>query len=112
MSRHRRTALLAAVPWLAELPAAVLDRLDYEELVVPRGAVAAAREQLEARLGARVATYRSPPPPPAPGRRPLCTVLPAATLDRAGVRALRAAEREFGVLFRAYARSAGGPNRA
>ncbi|HEY0447830.1 hypothetical protein [Actinophytocola sp.] len=98
-----RTRLTTGVPWLNLLDPAVLADLDLDELVVPAGAVAAARTDLEAALGAYVMTYR--PTRPAPGKRQLCQVLAPAELDPASVAALRDAEQRLpGVLLCAYAR--------
>ena len=97
--------LVVAVPWLAEVPAALTELLDRSEYVVPSGDLDAIRRHLESVLGANVMTYRRHRNTPPTGPRQLCRLLAPAALHVDGVLELRRAEARFvDVLFCAYAR--------
>ncbi|TDD68723.1 hypothetical protein E1262_14770 [Jiangella aurantiaca] len=86
--------LRRALPVLAELPAPLAERLDLNSLLVPGPELAAARRELEERLGHHVVTYRAGRTEPLTDGAGLhlCRLLEPAELTEAELAALRAAE--------------------
>jgi hypothetical protein len=100
------TQLAEAIPWLAGLPAPLAARIDWAELIVPRGRIQAIRETAELATGVHVVTYRRGAAP-APGKLHLCQVLTPATLSPASLAFLASAERTLTgarIILCAYAR--------
>ena len=101
------TQLAEAIPWLGELPASLAARIDWAELIVPRGRVQAIRQAVEQAIGVHVVTYRQAAAPASPGKLQLCQVLAPATLSPDGLALLTRAENELAgarVVLCAYAR--------
>jgi hypothetical protein len=99
--------LAGAIPWLAELPASFVPRIDWTELILPRGGVQAIRQAAEQALGAHVITYRRAAAPSPPGKLHLCQVLAPSRLSPDGLAILARAESELAeaqVVLCAYAR--------
>jgi hypothetical protein len=99
--------LVAAVPWLSAIPAAIAGRLDRSEYLLPAGDIEAERRRLEHVLDAHVMTYRRVRLAQPTGPDELCRFVVPATVDAAGLSELRRAEQRFvgeGLLFSAYAR--------
>ncbi|RIQ10947.1 hypothetical protein [Jiangella rhizosphaerae] len=101
--------LRRALPVLAELPAPLAERLDLTSLLVPGPELAAARRELEERLGHHVVSYRAGrADPPADGARlHLCRLLEPAELtddDLAALRAAEASDPGAGAVLVAYAK--------
>jgi hypothetical protein len=100
-------SLRAAFPWLAELPAHVVVRVDLGELAVPGAEALAIIERAQARLPAYLMSYRRDAPEPPAGSVQLCQVLRAARLTGEELQVVREAERRiepYGVVLCAYAR--------
>lgn len=91
-TRWRR--LVAAIPWLAQLPPALADTIDLDEIFEPVGRVADIRTSVEQEVGGFVLTYRRHPRQGDPEPRQLCRLLAPANLD----------EDAMGILFRAERR--------
>lgn len=99
--------LRRALPVLDELPAPLVERLDVASLLVPGAELAAARRELEERLGHHVVTYRARRAPPSVdgGRLHLCRLLEPAALTAGELVALQAAETAAqGAVLVAYAK--------
>jgi hypothetical protein len=95
--------LVAAIAWLGSLPPELATRLDLTELVLPEGAVADVRAEVEHALGAHVMTYQTGRP--ATGRLQLCQTLEPAPLTGHQITLLRTAESHLDrIVLCAYAR--------
>lgn len=101
-------ALSHQIPFLKQIPEAILYNLDTSELYLPSAGINALREQLESQLGHYVMTYkadvfnRDVPP-----KRHLCVNLQGAQLSPAQLAVLSAFEakvRAEGVSFVVYQR--------
>jgi hypothetical protein len=87
--------LLAAYPWLGQLGADLIARLDLAELADPQPCARA--------LGPTVIAYRRDVPPRS-GRVQLCTVVPVAQISSSRIAVLMDAERAHpGLVFVEYA---------
>jgi hypothetical protein len=105
--RVDRQSLRASFPWLAELPARLIDRIDLGELAVPGAEALAIIERTQARLPAYLMSYRRDAPEPPAGSVQLCQVLCAARLTGEELQVVREAERRlepYGLVLCAYAR--------
>lgn len=83
-----------AIPRLAELPASFVPRIDWTELILPRGRVQAIGQAAEQALGAHVITYRRAAAPSPPGKLYLCPVLAPSPHSPDGLAILATAESE------------------
>lgn len=84
--------LVAAIPWLVQLPPQIVAMVDLVELAVPVGRVADVRAGVEQQLGVYVMTYRHHGRPRTRGHRQLCELLMPAHLDAGALTTLSAAE--------------------
>ena len=100
-------SLQASFPWLAELPARLIDRIDLGELAVPGAEPLAIIERAQARLPAYLMSYRRDAPEPPAGSVQLCQVVRAARLKGEELQVVREAEQRlepYGLALCAYAR--------
>lgn len=96
--------LFVTLPFLRELPSALLERLDTASLHSPEGDAARLRASLEKELGCHIATYRAGYPQ-SDGRLHLCRLLAPASLTPARLKILQQAEAAFhknGIVIVAY----------